>query len=48
MWSDYLIRYANEICFSASVFISVLFYFQYKKYETEAENEDSIENFLSN
>lgn len=48
MWSDYLISYANEICFSASVFIAVLFYRQYKKYEAEAANEEAIENFLSN
>lgn len=48
MWSDYLISYANEICFAASVFISLLFYRQYKKYKAEAENEEVVENFLSN
>lgn len=47
MWSDYLIHYANEICFSASVIISILFYRQYKKYKAEAEREEIIETFLS-
>jgi len=47
MWSDYVINNANEICFAAALFISVLFYRQYKKYEAEAEKEEIIEKFLS-
>jgi hypothetical protein len=47
MWSDYLIRNANEICFVAAVIISALFYRQYKKYEEEAEREEMIEKFLN-
>jgi hypothetical protein len=52
MWlaevSVFITRNANEVCFSAAMIISVLFYRQYKKYEAEAENEEMIENFLSN
>jgi hypothetical protein len=52
MWlaetSVYLFRNANEVCFSAAVVISILFYLQYKKYEEEAEREEMIESFLSN
>ena len=47
MWSDYVINNANEICFAAALFISVLFYRQYKKYEAEAGKEEIIEKFLS-
>lgn len=47
MWTDVIITYANEICFSTAVLVSVLFYRQYKKYEEEAEREDAIENFLT-
>ena len=50
MWlaetSVFLIRNANEICFSAALFISFLFYLQYKKYEEEAEREELIDRFL--
>ena len=51
MWlaqtSDYLMRNANEVCFSVAMLISLLFYWQYKKYEEEAEREEMIEGFLS-
>lgn len=47
MWSDYIIHYANEICFSAALLISLLFYRQYKKYEAEAEKKEIIEKFLN-
>lgn len=47
MWTDFFINYANELCFGASVLISVLFYRQYKIYESEAEREDMIEKFLT-
>ena len=51
MWllqtSDYLVRNANEVCFTVAMIISVLFYRQYKKYEEEAEREEMIEGFLS-
>ena len=51
MWlmetSDYLIRNANEVCFSAAMLISLLFFRQYKKYEEEMEREEMIERFLS-
>lgn len=47
MWTDVFINFANEICFSASVLISVLFYRQYKIYEAEAEKEEMIEKFLN-
>jgi hypothetical protein len=50
MWlaqtSDYLVRNANEVCFSLAMLISVLFFRQYKKYEEEAEKEEMIEGFL--
>ncbi|HWJ91283.1 MAG TPA: hypothetical protein VNR87_09240 [Flavisolibacter sp.] len=52
MWlsetSDYLVRNANEVCFSLALIVSVLFYRQYKKYEAEAERQEMIEQFLSN
>ncbi|MFL5810718.1 MAG: hypothetical protein ACJ749_14440 [Flavisolibacter sp.] len=52
MWlaqtSDYLLRNANEVCFSLAMIISILFYRQYRKYEEEAEREEMIESFLSN
>lgn len=47
MWTDVFITYANEFCFGAAVLISALFYRQYKKYETEIDNEEMIERFLS-
>ena len=51
MWftetSDYLLRNANEVCFSVAMIISFLFYKQYKKYEEEAEREEMIERFLN-
>jgi hypothetical protein len=50
MWitetTDYLIVHANEVCFTAALFISILFFRQYKKYEEEAEREEMIEKFL--
>ena len=45
--SEYLIRNANEVCFTMAMVISLLFYRQYKKYEEEAEREEMIERFLS-
>lgn len=51
MWlaetSAYVLQNANEVCFFLALFISILFYYQYKKYEEEAEREEMIENFLS-
>ncbi|MFL5773845.1 MAG: hypothetical protein ACJ75F_11845 [Flavisolibacter sp.] len=51
MWltetSDYLIRNANEVCFTMAMIISFLFIRQYRKYEEEAEREEMIEQFLS-
>ena len=51
MWlketTDYLIVNANEVCFTLALFISVLFFRQYKKYEAELEREEMIENFLA-
>ena len=51
MWqtetSDYLIRNANEICFTMAMVISFLFIRQYRKYEEEAEREEMIEQFLN-
>jgi hypothetical protein len=51
MWltetSDYLIRNANEVCFSMAMLISFLFIRQYRKYEEEAAREEMIEQFLS-
>jgi hypothetical protein len=50
MWlaqtSDYVMRNANEVCFSLAMLISVLFFRQYKKYEEQAEKEEMIEGFL--
>lgn len=50
MWltetTDYLVRNANEVCFSAAMLVSFLFYKQYKRYEEEAEREELIDNFL--
>ena len=46
--TDYLIGYANEVCFTAALLVSLLFYRQYKKYEQEAEREEMIEKFLKN
>lgn len=40
------VQNANEICFSAAMVISFLFYRQYKKYEAEAEREEMIERLL--
>jgi hypothetical protein len=45
--SDYLVNHANEVCFSAALLISILYYRQYRKYEEEAEKEEMIDNFLS-
>jgi hypothetical protein len=51
MWlrevTDYLIVNANEVCFTMAIFISTLFFRQYKKYEAELEKEELIENFLA-
>lgn len=51
MWltaaTSYLMANANEVCFSAALFVSLLFYRQYKKYEAEAEREEMIDRFLS-
>ena len=48
MWfSEILMHNANEVCFSAAMVVSFLFYYQYKKYEEEAEKEEMIENFLN-
>jgi hypothetical protein len=51
MWlrevTDYLIVNANEVCFTMAIFISALFFRQYKKYEAELEKEEMIENFLA-
>lgn len=46
MWTDFFITNANEVCFSAALLVSVLFYRQYKKYESEAEREEMIHKFL--
>lgn len=46
MWADYIINNANEFCFAAALFVSVLFYRQYKKYEAEADKEEMLEKFL--
>ncbi|HEU4472820.1 MAG TPA: hypothetical protein VFR58_17115 [Flavisolibacter sp.] len=50
MWlaytSDYLLSNANEVCFSLAMAVSLLFFWQYKKYEQEAEREEMIERFL--
>ena len=47
MWlTDILVRNANEVCFSVAMVISLLFYYQYKHYEEEAEREEMIEQFL--
>lgn len=50
MWfaetSEYLIRNANEVCFSLAMIITMLFYRQYKKYEAEAEREEMMNGFL--
>jgi hypothetical protein len=48
MWfSDYLVNNANEVCFTAALVISVLFYRQYKKYEAEEKRDEMIEKFLN-
>ncbi|HEY0356882.1 MAG TPA: hypothetical protein VGC29_11785 [Flavisolibacter sp.] len=48
MWlTEIIMNNANEVCFSAALGISLLFYYQYKKYEDEAEREEMIENFLA-
>ncbi|MGZ8517696.1 MAG: hypothetical protein ACXWWD_10115 [Chitinophagaceae bacterium] len=48
MWfTDVFMNNANEVCFSAAMAVSFLFYYQYKKYEAEVENEEMIENFLN-
>jgi hypothetical protein len=51
MWlketTDYLIVNANEVCFTLALFVSALFFRQYKKYEAELEREEMIENFLA-
>jgi hypothetical protein len=47
MWlTEILLKNANEVCFTAALIISCLFYYQYKKYEEEAEREEMIEKFL--
>ena len=52
MWiaetTDYLVRNANEVCFSLALLISLMFFRQYKKYEEEAEKEEMLERFLAN
>jgi hypothetical protein len=48
MWlNEIIVSNANEVCFSVAMVISFLFYYQYKKYEEELENEEMIEQFLS-
>lgn len=51
MWftdaSEYLIGYANEVCFSLAIIVSLLFFRQYKKYEAEEEQLEMIDKFLS-
>jgi hypothetical protein len=51
MWlsevTDYLIVNANEVCFTMAIFISALFFRQYKKYEAELDKEEMLENFLA-
>ncbi|GAC1424855.1 MAG: hypothetical protein NVS9B7_04750 [Flavisolibacter sp.] len=39
---------ANALSFLASIFIFTLFYYQFKKYETQMEQEEMIEQFLMN
>jgi hypothetical protein len=52
MWiaetTDYLVRNANEVCFSLAMIVSLMFFRQYKKYEEEAEKEEMLERFLAN
>ena len=38
----------NEISLVLGLIASGLFYFQYKKYEAEAEKEEMIDSFLNN
>ena len=45
--TDYLIVNANEVFFTMALFISVLFFRQYKKYEAEMERDEMIEKFLT-
>jgi len=44
---DYLLRHANEFCFTLAMVISYAFYRQYRVYELEAEREELIEQFLA-
>ncbi len=37
---------ANAVSFLASIFIFTLFYYQFKKYETQIEQEEMLEQFL--
>ena len=50
MWlayaSEYVLRNANEVCFSIALAVSFVFYRQYKKYEQEAEREEMIQKLL--
>ena len=38
---------ANGACFLFAILIALLFYYQYKKYEQQAEEEEMFENFLN-
>ena len=47
MWlTEILVRNANEVCFSVAMAISLLFYYQYNKYEEEIEKEEMLEQVL--
>jgi hypothetical protein len=50
MWlrevTDFLIGNANEVCFTGALFVSLLFFRQYKKYEAQLEKEEMLEKFL--
>ena len=39
---------ANAVSFLASILICTLFYYQFKKYETQIEQEEMLEHFLMN
>ena len=38
----------NEVCLLLGLIASGLFYFQYKKYEAQAEKEEMLKSFLKN
>lgn len=50
MWlaqtSMFLMKNANEVCFTAAMVISLAFFRQYRKYELEAEREEQVEQLL--